>query len=260
MSDYRPNNPLFPPVIKNLVIINFLCWLVTIVAERYGFDLVKYGGLHYWRSEDFNIAQFITYMFMHDTSSLSHVLFNMFGLWMFGKDIENYWGAKRTLTFYFATGIGAGIMQQITWAIDIYPIMNTINGVLAGGDVSALGRYFDLSSVRGAISAGDLLELKMAIYNARVTVGASGAVFGFLLAFAMLFPNARIFIFLIPIPIRAPFFVLMYALLELWQGVSHVQGDNVAHFAHLGGMIFGLALILYWKKKDKASGGSTYTF
>lgn len=249
MNYYRPANLMFPPVIKNLVIINVLCWLATIAFRRYGFDFVQYLGLHYWKAEDFNIAQFVTYMFLHDTSSISHIFFNMFGLWMFGKDIENFWGGKRFLVYYFVTGIGAGIIQQITWGIDLYPIATAINKVLAGGDINLLAPYLQ-SVPTGHVSAADLLSLKESLYNAPITIGASGAIFGVLLAFAMLFPQARIFLIFIPIPIRAPYFVAFYALCELFMGVNNFHGDNVAHFAHLGGMIFGLILILYWRKKN----------
>lgn len=249
MNYYRPASQMFPPVIKNLVIINVLCWLATITFRRYGFDLVQYLGLHYWKADDFNVAQFVTYMFLHDTSSISHIFFNMFGLWMFGKDIENFWGGKRFLIYYFVTGIGAGIIQQITWGIDIYPIATAINQVLAGGDINLLAPYLQ-SVPTGHVSAADLISLKESLYNTPITIGASGAIFGILLAFAMLFPQARIFFLFIPIPIRAPYFVAFYALCELFMGVNNFHGDNVAHFAHLGGMIFGLLLILYWKKKN----------
>ena len=221
MEYYRPANSIFPPVIKNLVIINVLCWLATIALQKYGIDIVGYLGLHYWKSEDFNVVQLVTYMFLHDTASFGHIFFNMFGLWMFGKDIENFWGGKKFLIYYFVTGIGE-------------------------------------SMPTGHVSAADLLQLKELVYDARVTIGASGAIFGVLLAFAMLFPDARIFLLFIPIPIRAPYFVAFYALCELFMGVQDFHGDNVAHFAHLGGMIFGLILILYWKKKKNINGSSSY--
>lgn len=257
MEYYRPANSIFPPVIKNLVIINVLCWLATIALQKYGIDIVGYLGLHYWKSEDFNVVQLVTYMFLHDTTSIGHIFFNMFGLWMFGKDIENFWGGKKFLIYYFVTGIGAGVIQQITWAIDIYPVVTAINQVLAGGDIRALAPYLQ-SMPTGHVSAADLLQLKELVYDARVTIGASGAIFGVLLAFAMLFPDARIFLLFIPIPIRAPYFVAFYALCELFMGVQDFHGDNVAHFAHLGGMIFGLILILYWKKKKNINGSSSY--
>lgn len=214
----RPTSQLFPPAVKNLIIINALCWLASITLPRFaGIDIVDELGLHYWGGTAFSTIQLVTYMFLHDTSSISHILFNMFGLWMFGKDIENYWGTRRFLIYYFVTGIGAGIVQELVW-------MATLNPLYA---------------------------------NIAVTVGASGALFGLLIAFAMLFPQARIFIMFIPIPIRAPYFVAIYALLELYGGVASSAGDNVAHFAHLGGMIFGLALILYWRRQWKVSAWKT---
>lgn len=248
-SGVRSSN--FPPAVKNLIIINLLFWLATLAAGRMGIDLVGYLGLHYWRSESFNAAQFVSYMFMHDPTSFSHIFFNMFALWMFGKDIENFWGSKRFLLYYFTCGIGAGLIQQLTWAIDLHPLISALDAYAAGGDIELLAPYLKELPASGEISPIEIAGLKERLCDQPVTVGASGAVFGILLAFAMLFPNARIFLLFIPIPIKAPIFVFFYALLELYEGVSNFSGDNVAHFAHLGGMLFGLILILYWKRKGR---------
>ncbi|MBO4370565.1 MAG: rhomboid family intramembrane serine protease [Paludibacteraceae bacterium] len=218
MSDYYSRPSLFPPVVKHLMIINGLLWLTTIVLRKAGIiDLNGLAGLHYWQSSSFNVIQLVTYMFLHDTSSIEHLFFNMFALWMFGKDIEYDLGTKRFLIYYMVCGIGAGLIQELTWMIDLQ----------------------SLSPVEVYL-----------IQDRLTTVGASGAVFGLLLAFAMLHPQASIYLFFIPIPIRAPYFVAGYALLELFFGIKG-SADGVAHFAHLGGMIFGGLLLWYWKKNNK---------
>ncbi len=249
MDSYKPINPNFPPAIKNLIIINFIFWLASIILPKYAnIDIVDWLGLHYWLSDKFNPAQLITYMFLHDTSSFSHIFFNMFGLWMFGKNIEMFWGAKRFLIFYFVTGIGAGIIQELTWMVDYVPIVNAINEYASSKDISQLMPYLKNIQENTIIPIDQLMDFKTQILNQPITVGASGALFGILLAFAMLFPQARMFMIFIPIPIRAPYFVAFYALAELFMGIGG-NADGIAHYAHLGGMLFGLILILIWKKK-----------
>lgn len=240
-----------PPVVKNLIIINFLFWLASIcLPHLIGFDLTDWLGLHYWQSDKFTVAQLVTYMFLHDTSSFSHLFFNMFGLWMFGKDIEQIWGTKRFLIFYFVAGIGAGITQEIMWTIDFVPVVNAFTEYANTKDISLLMPYLNVNE-NTVIPIGDLFRLKEMVLNQPITIGASGSIFGILLAFAMLFPNARMMLLFFPVPIRAPYFVAFYALVELFLGVNNFSGDSVAHFAHLGGMVFGLILILFWKKKGK---------
>lgn len=249
MDSYKPINPNFPPAIKNLIIINFIFWLASIILPKYAnIDIVDWLGLHYWLSDKFNPAQLITYMFLHDTSSFSHIFFNMFGLWMFGKNIEMFWGTKRFLIFYFVTGIGAGIIQELTWMVDYVPIVNAINEYASSKDISQLMPYLKNIQENTIIPIDQLMDFKTQILNQPITVGASGALFGILLAFAMLFPQARMFMIFIPIPIRAPYFVAFYALAELFMGIGG-NADGIAHYAHLGGMLFGLILILIWKKK-----------
>ena len=208
---------LFPPVVKHLIIINVCLWVASWVFNKAGIcNLNDLLGMHYWKSSKFNLVQLASYMFMHDLRDFQHILFNMFALWMFGKDIEYAMGSKRFLIYYTVCGIGAGLIQQLAWMYDL-------------SQWSVVEQYY----------YRDLL----------VTVGASGAVFGLLLAFGVLFPNASIFLFFIPIPIRAPYFVAGYAILELFFGIQG-SGDGVAHFAHLGGMIFGALLLYYWKKRN----------
>ena len=223
-----------PPVTKNLVIINFIIWLASVVLQsRYSFSLADYLGLHYITADNFNAVQFITYMFMHDTSSIGHVFFNMFSVFIFGRTLEAVWGSKRFLIYYITTGIGAGIIQELVWFMPLIGVSGVTVPTIYGAAVTIP------------------VEQYVTLLN---TIGASGAVFGILLAFGMLFPNAELFIMFIPIPIKAKYFVAFYGLIELFYGVANMSGDNVAHFAHLGGMLFGFFLIRYWRKKGIGGG------
>ncbi|OJU48229.1 MAG: rhomboid family intramembrane serine protease [Bacteroidales bacterium 45-6] len=223
-----------PTVTKNLIIINIICWFAEIVFAKQEINLPGILGLHFFKSDDFNLYQFITYMFMHDPSGIGHVFFNMFAVFMFGPTLESLWGPKRFLIFYMVTGIGAGIVQQLAWAFDYRDLLlNSAMQVNTGAGIVSQSAFFNL-----------LLP----------TVGASGAVFGILLAFGMLFPNVQLMLLFPPIPIKAKWFVIGYGAMELILGVANFSGDNVAHFAHLGGMLFGIFMILYWKKNDKSRG------
>ncbi len=235
-----------PPVTKNLLIINILVWLSEIILPRaIGFDMTKYLGLHYWGASDFNIAQFITYMFMHDSSSIFHLFFNMFSLWMFGPLLERVLNSKRFLFYYISCGIGAALVQEVVWTMtwkDIFvPLLANQNGI----------SFDEMSS---AIAMAQLKGMDLPFLNSLVTIGASGAIFGILLAFGMIFPNLPLYIMFIPIPIKAKWMVLGYGALELLFGVTGAM-SSVAHFAHLGGMLFGFLIILIWKKKGNLSGG-----
>ena len=223
-----------PTITKNLIIINFLLWLATFVLRnRFNLDLTDYLGLHYITSDGFNVAQLITYMFMHDPNSIGHVFFNMFSVFIFGRTLETVWGPKRFLFYYISTGIGAGLIQELVWWLSV-----------AGQE------YLPAETIYGT-----MVNVPVEVYtNMLNTIGASGAVFGILLAFGMLFPNAEMFVMFIPIPIKAKYFVAFYGIIELFFGVAGAAGDNVAHFAHLGGMLFGLILILYWRKKGIGGG------
>lgn len=219
-----------PTVTKNLLIINVLVFLATIVAQTYGIDLARYLGLHFFLADNFNIAQLITYMFMH--GGFTHLFFNMFALWMFGRILEQVWGPKRFLFYYLLCGIGAGFIQEIVQYIHYEMVLSAYDSVNTGYSVIPMKEYL----------------------NMMTTVGASGAVYAILLGFGMLFPNQPLFIFPLPFPIKAKYFVIGYALIELYAGFANNPGDNVAHFAHLGGMIFGFILIMYWRKKTKEMG------
>lgn len=239
-----------PPVTLNLLIINLIVWLATIVLDKsMGIDLYKYLGLHFWQAADFNPAQFLTYMFMHDTSSITHLFFNMFSLWMFGVTLERVLGAKRYLFYYVTCGLGAAFIQELTWHF-------TWESTL----VTALAQSNALTAdqVKAAMQAGQVpAELVGSFMNSLVTVGASGAVFGILLAFGMLFPNMRMYIIPIPVPIKAKWMVIGYGAIELFFGLHGVM-SGVAHFAHLGGMIAGFFVILYWKYKGTVGGHGFY--
>ena len=219
-----------PAVTKNLLIINVLMFLATYVASTYGIDMDKYLALHFFLAEDFNLAQLFTYMFMH--GGFTHLFFNMFALWMFGRILEQVWGPKRFLTFYLVCGLGAGLVQEVVQFVFYETTLVNYDAVRTAYDVIPMAEYLNRMS----------------------TVGASGAVYGILLGFGMLFPNERMFVFPLPFPIKAKLFVIGYALIELWSGMANNPNDNVAHFAHLGGMVFGFILITYWRRKNKRNG------
>tara|TARA_B100001057_G_C22718233_1_gene898613 strand:- start:325 stop:1035 length:711 start_codon:yes stop_codon:yes gene_type:complete len=230
---YRPGNfSELPVVVKNLLIINGLLFLATISLSNLGIDLVKIFGLHQFQSVDFRPHQLITHIFMH--GSFTHLFFNMFALWMFGKILENIWGEKRFLTYYMITGIGAAAIHLI---VSQYQIISISNQIPEFVNIAIEGRY----------NPSIPLSKRLTQLIITPTVGASGAVFGLLLAFGMLFPNALLYLYF-AIPIKAKYFVIGYGILELYAGISNNPADNVAHFAHLGGMIFGYFLIKYWKK------------
>jgi len=262
---------LLPPVVKNLLIINGLFYLATVSFETaFGIDLVNLLGLHYFQSDLFRPYQLVSYMFLH--GSISHVVMNMFALWMFGYLLENVWGSKRFLTYYVITGIGAALVQTFVNWIDISSVQAAANTYAASPTLDGFigfvrhhyPRYYEAEgTLRSFINEwsmaknspgyssqsleyiNQLIKLQMDV----PTVGASGAVYGILLAFGMMFPNMLVYIYFL-FPIKAKWIVIIYGALELFSGISNNPGDNVAHFAHLGGMIFGFFLIVYWKKKS----------
>jgi len=243
MNNFRPQGfNILPMVTKNLLIINGLIFLASMTLENvYNYDVNAQFGLFYVGSEQFQPIQFITYMFLH--GSFKHLLFNMFAFWMFGSAVENYWGPKRFLIYYMATGIGAAIIQQFVSFIRIESLSGEVDPQMLQ-QVIYQGREVLDSSQNYVGILGDLNLL----YNIQ-TIGASGSVFGILLAFGMLFPNSLIYIYF-AIPVKAKWMVMGYGALELYSGLANNAGDNVAHFAHLGGMLFGFFLIKYWKKHD----------
>lgn len=210
-----------PPITKNLLIINILMYAATYVLSYRGIDLKDYLGLHFFMASDFRLHQFVTYLFMH--GSLEHIFFNMFALWMFGRIIEQVMGPKRFLTYYMVCGIGAGLIQELAQYI----------------------HYLTLAPELPTFASDEIARA----LNSWNTVGASGAIYGILLAFGMTFPEERMFIIPIPFPIKAKYFVVGYAVIEL-MSVLLRSNDQVAHTAHLGGMLFGLFLLLHWRHPD----------
>lgn len=216
-----------PTITKNLLIVNVVVFLATYLFRTMGVDLNNVLGLHFFLAPDFHIYQLFTYMFAH--GGFSHIFFNMFALWMFGCIVERTWGPKKFLTYYIVCGVGAGLFQELAQFAQFYFI------------ASEHIPHFTLAQtmkVANASAAG---------LNLWTTVGASGAVYGILLAFGMLYPEERIFIFPLPVPIKAKWFVMGYAAVELFMAYSST-GDGVAHLAHLGGMVFGFFLIRYWRR------------
>lgn len=244
-----------PPVTKNLIIINVLIWLVEIfVPGSFEETLINRLGLHFAGGSLFNPIQVITYMFLHSPSGITHILFNMFSLWMFGRILEQVWGSRRFFIFYFVCGIGAALVQEGVWALSWQH--DYISGIAA---LNGLTYDHMKSVVDVALSQGDpqFTDAVRQYCNQMVTIGASGAIFGLLLGFAFVFPDQPMYLFFIPIPIKAKYMVLGYGVLEFFFGVGGKM-DSVAHFAHLGGMIFALIILLYWKKKGLLRGGGFY--
>ena len=222
-----------PTITKNLLIINVLMFVATFVFQRGGIDLNDVLGLHFFMASEFHLYQLLTYMFMH--GGLQHIFFTMFALWMFGCVVENVWGPKKFLFYYISCGIGAGLIQELVQYISYFVI-----------DDLGSYEYVNLNGVSVTVDY---------YLNQLTTVGASGAIYGILLAFGMLFPEERIFIFPLPVPIKAKWFILAYVAIELFSALG-TSGDGVAHFAHLGGMLFGFLMIRYWQKHP--GGGSGY--
>lgn len=275
--NYRPSGlggfRFLPPAVKNLLIVNGLFFLASVVFEySFQISLIKELGLHYWTSPDFEIYQVATHMFMH--GGIAHLFFNMFALWMFGVILEQNWGAKRFVFFYVFTALGAAFLHQTVLAIEYYNINSafdafkdspTVENLVStlkaiGADINTT--YVDkLKSIysEGTISASDVASFNYQI-NTLIdgklsvpTVGASGAVFGILIAFALYYPNTELYLLFLPIPIKAKYFVGIYAAMELYLGIQNNPGDNIAHFAHLGGALFGFILVKYWNKNNRKS-------
>jgi len=242
MSAYQRSSAFgnMPEVVKNLLIINGLFFLATIALQSQGVNLTVLFGAFYWKSELFRPWQIITHMFMH--GGPMHLFFNMFALWMFGTSIERVWGPKRFLIYYLVTGLGAFVLHYAVVAFQIEQLVQEVSPQMLevvkseGAAVIAEGKNYTSPQILGELNG---------LYNGPV-VGASGAVFGILLAFGMMFPNTRLIMLFFPVPIKAKYFVIGYGLLELVSGIANRPGDNVAHFAHLGGMLFGYILIKYW--------------
>jgi membrane associated rhomboid family serine protease len=230
MTEFRPGSfQMIPPVIKNLVIINVLVFLAQrAFSDSSTFNMDNLFALHDIRSVYFRPHQLITYLFLH--GGWDHIFFNMFALWMFGSILENFWGPKRFLVYYVVCGIGAAVCHLAVLHHELTPIWEDFQ--MASPDVQQGYLYSANNPMNGA------------------TIGASGAVFGCLAAFGYLFPNSLVYLYFF-VPIKAKWIVLGYAAIELVSGIRNSAGDNVAHWAHLGGGLVGILLVIYWKKTDR---------
>jgi len=273
MSNYRPTGfSVLPLVIKNLFILNGLFLLATFLFQNQGINLSDYLGLHFPGSEKFRPYQLVTYLFMH--ADIHHLVSNMISLWIFGAMLENYWGPKRFLVYYLLTGIGAAILHYtILYYHSFEPILAQLNAYPGYRSPAQFIEFFDtlpklpfsdamqvLSDNYNTIlktnpnptalmAASDeiLVRYREDLLNIPLIVGASGSVFGVLLAYGMTFPNSYPLLFF---PIKAKWIVILYGASELYAELHSTQGDNVAHWGHLGGMLFGFILIRYWQRKS----------
>lgn len=257
-----------PPVVKNLILINVIMLLATwVLSNVAGIQLSNILGLHYFKSDLFRPYQFVTHMFMH--GGLMHLFFNMFALYMFGRVLETVWGSKRFFIYFIVTGLGAAVLHTFVIHLQMTAIANDITAYFNTPSPEAFallvkdhfpeyytqiysnlldGWYSNPESTQYIVMSKQYINELMAFKMNIPTVGASGAVFGVLLAFGMLFPNTQLMLLFPPIPIKAKYFVIFYGGLELWLGLTQ-PGSNIAHFAHLGGMLFGFILIKIWKTK-----------
>lgn len=240
MQNFRPSFNTIPPVVKNLIIINAIMLFVTYVLEMRGINLTSILGLHYFESPDFRPYQLVTHLFMH--GGLMHLVFNMFALWMFGRVLESVWGPRRFFIYYFVTGLGAAALHSFVNYIEFHALASKMLPEAVQMVMNQGPEIFDQGKNFSDPDSGKL-NLLLNI----PTVGASGAVFGVLLGFGMLFPNTQLMLLFPPIPIKAKYFVMGYGAIELFSGIANT-GSNIAHFAHLGGMLFGFFMIKYWNK------------
>lgn len=239
-----------PVVTRNLLIINVLMFIAATLLKD--LNLNNYLSLHYFASDLFMPHQIITYMFMH--GSVGHIFFNMFAVYMFGRVLEAVWGPKKFLLYYILTGIGAAALQMVI----TYFRLQSLEASLPQEIITTVYNEGAAIAAKGYNYSDPLLGNLNSLLNGSM-LGASGAVFGILVAFGMLFPNSELMLLFPPIPIKAKWFVIGYGVLELVLGVVDSPMDNVAHFAHLGGLITGFLILLYWKKRGKlASDGDTF--
>lgn len=239
MNNIRSPFANTPPVVKNLVIINVLMLLATWVLATRGINLERTLGLHYIGSPAFRPYQLVTHLFMH--GGFTHLLFNMFALWMFGRVLENVWGPKRFFIYYFATGLGAAALHTFVGYLEYQHAVSGLSPEQIDyyRELAAQGKY-----IQGTVSQ-QITSILMT-----PTVGASGAVYGVLIGFGMLFPNTMLMLIFPPIPIKAKYAIGGMILIEVYLGFTN-SGGNIAHFAHLGGALFGFLIIKYWNKNSK---------
>jgi membrane associated rhomboid family serine protease len=269
MTEFRPSRfQILPPVIKNLLIINLLVFLAqsTFSGGTGTFSMDDMFALHAWQSEKFKPWQLLTHLFMHGGNlfrmEFSHIFFNMLALWMFGSVLENLWGSKRFLTFYIICGLGAALIYLLSLSWELMPIIKDYSTLvqqhaIGGPDEFAYLKHFVEKyevPIRATNSMQDAFQQITVFYHDgkldQPTVGASGAVFGILAAFGYLFPNTYLYIYML-IPVKAKWFVIFYGAIELYLGIQNSAGDNVAHWAHIGGALVGLLIVITWNKTNK---------
>ncbi len=258
-----------PVVVKNLLIINILLLVATYIVEySFHFDLVKTLGLFYFRSDYFEPYQYVTHMFMH--GGFFHLLINMYILWLFGKELELFWGPKRFFTYYIITGLGAAALHTVVTMFEINALRDAVYAFQQNATPETFALFIQEHVANGSKNLTDFVmewsaqptnpayineaksfsEFYLQQHINIPTVGASGAVYGVLLAFGMLFPNAQLMlIFPFPMPIKAKYLVIILGVFELFMARQNAPQDNVAHYAHLGGMLFGFVLVKLWRGK-----------
>jgi len=276
MTEFRPGGfQVLPNVVKNLIIINVLVVVLQFTLGKYGINLGDYLGLHYWQSPRFGWWQIFTHMFVHGDpynvqETILHIFSNMFALWMFGSILENIWGAKRFLIFYLVCGIGAAFCHLSVLTFEFMRFHQDFMGYqnhpdfinycqfIKNHQITVIPEFNQLQLFwqnnplcsNCAESSKHLInEGYLSMINEN-TVGASGAVFGVLFAFGYLFPNTLLYLYF-AIPIKAKYFVALYAIFELYSGIRNSAGDNIAHFAHIGGMLFAFILLKIWNKNNR---------
>lgn len=227
------------PAVKNIIIINVLIYLACFVVPGLNDALTGY----YFASPNFRPWQIVTHMFMHSQYDFTHIFFNMYALYLFGTALENYWGTKRFVIYYMTCGVGAFFLHM---GVSYFEIQKMIS-VLSDREIY---QVMITGLEEGKAYKVQMVELYSAINTG--VVGASGAVFGVLLGFGMLFPNTELMLLFPPIPLKAKYFVMIYGAIEFFLAMRQTTGDNVAHYAHLGGMLFGYLLLKYWQKKGSA--------
>lgn len=252
------------PIAKNLLLINVIIFLLQSVVQV---DLVHYFGLRYIHAETFKPYQFLTHIFIH--GSWMHLFSNMFALFIFGPLLERFWGSQRFLFFYLVTGLGAGLLYSAVTYYEVKSLENQVESYVAAPTPEKfdtfvlenaefayqrlgefIAQYYDNPNAPSYVNESKQYATQVLRTKENIPmVGASGAVFGILMAFGLLFPNTELFLLFFPFPIKAKYFVLFYGLYELYAGFGRIPGDNVAHFAHLGGMLFAYILIKIWRDK-----------
>jgi len=236
-NEYRPGGFGFLPMVtKNIILINVVMFILShLLYTAQNINLNEYLGLHYYLAGNFKPHQFVTYLFMH--GDFMHLFFNMFGVFIFGQALEQAWGPKKFIVFYLLTGFGAALTQYIFYHLEISEVLAAVNERISLPTTSAEEKAY-------------YIKKKYEYLNNHVIIGASGSLFGLLGAFGLMFPNQVLYLYFF-IPIKVKWFVIIYGLIELFSGLRNNPGDNVAHFAHLGGLIVGLLIVFIWRRNQR---------